>query len=113
MSAVPHPTVMHNIDGPNICTSEIVNIAPGEDQIPASFTSEPNWEALKFLKIYSTGENHYNEERKVRITPSKYVHTRLKCCDNRFATSPQYNIQSLDWIGRNAVANTIHSTERK
>ena len=30
MSAVPHPTVMHNMDGPNIYTSEIVNIAPGE-----------------------------------------------------------------------------------
>ena len=34
--------------------SEIVNIAPGEGQIPVSFTSEPNWEALAFPKDYST-----------------------------------------------------------
>ena len=30
MSSLPFPTVMHNIDGPNIFSSEIVNIAPGE-----------------------------------------------------------------------------------
>ena len=42
MSPLPFPTVTHNIDG------EIVNIAPGEGQIPVSFTSEPNWEALAF-----------------------------------------------------------------
>ncbi len=113
MSAVPHPTVMHNIDGPNISASEIINIAPGEGQIPVSFTSEPNWEALAFVKNYSTGENHYNEERKIHITPSKYVHARLKCCDDRFASNPQYIFQSLEWIERNAVASTIHFTERK
>ena len=30
MSSLPFPTVMHNIDGPNIFSSEVVNIAPGE-----------------------------------------------------------------------------------
>ena len=56
---------MHNIDGPNISANEIINIAPGEGQIPVSFTSEPNWEALTFVKEYSTGKYHFNEERKV------------------------------------------------
>ena len=41
------------VDGQNISRSKIVNIAPGEGQIPVSFTSEPNWEALAFLKDYS------------------------------------------------------------
>ena len=50
MSSLPSPTVMHSIDGPNISSSEIVNVAPGEGQIPVSFTSEPNWEPLHFLK---------------------------------------------------------------
>ena len=40
---------MYNIDGPNLSASEIVNIAPGEGQIPVSFTSKPNWEALARL----------------------------------------------------------------
>ena len=38
---MPFPTAIYNVDGPNICI-EIVNIAPGEGQIPVSFTSEPN-----------------------------------------------------------------------
>ena len=32
----PFPTVMYNIDGPNIFSNEIVNIAPGNGQIPVS-----------------------------------------------------------------------------
>ena len=91
----------------------IVNIAPGEGEIPVSFTSEPNWEALAFPKDYSTGRNHFNEEREIPITPSKYVHTRLKCCDDRFASNPQYIFHALDWIERNAVASSVHFAERK
>ena len=41
------------------------------------------------------------------------MHARLKCCDDRFASNAQYIFKSLDWIERNAVANTIHFTERK
>ena len=84
MSSLPFPTVMHNIDGPNISLSEVVNIAPREGQIPVSFTSEPDWEALAFPKDYSTGINRFNEDRENPITPSKYVHARLKCCDDCF-----------------------------
>ena len=79
-----------------------------------SFTSEPNWEAIGFAKVYSTGRrNHFNEEREIPITPSKYVHTRLKCCDDRFASNPQYIFHALDWIERNAVASSVHFAERK
>ena len=42
--------------GPNISASEVVNIAPGEGQIPFSFTSEPDWEALSFPKDYYIGK---------------------------------------------------------
>ena len=64
------PTVMYDVDEPNISPNEIVNIAPGKGQIPVSFTSEPNWEALAFPKAYSTGKNHFNEEREIPITAS-------------------------------------------
>ena len=57
----PFPTVMYNIDGSNMSASEIVDIASGEGQIPVSFTSEPNSDALGFPKDYSTGRNHLNE----------------------------------------------------
>ena len=60
---------MYMVDGPNISPNEIVNIAPAEGEIPVSFTSEPYWEALTFPKDYSTGLNHFNEEREIPITP--------------------------------------------
>ena len=112
-SSSPFPTLMYNVDRPNISPSEIVSIAPGEGPIPVSFTSEPNWEALTFPKDYSTGRNHFNDKREIPITPSKYFHTILKCWDDRFASNPQYIFHALDWIERNAVASTVHFAERK
>ena len=93
--------------------NEIVNIAAGEGEIPVSFTSEPNWEASAFPKDYSTGRNLFNEEREIPITPSKYVHARLKCCDDRFASNPQNIFHALDWMEKNAVASSVHFAERK
>ena len=91
---------MYNVDGPNISPSKVVNIAPGEGKIPVSFTLEPNMEALAFPKDYSTGRNHFNEEREIPLTSSKYVHARLKYCNDRFASNPQYIFHALDWIER-------------
>ena len=113
MCSLPFPTVMHNIDRPNISSSEIASIASGEGQTPVSFTSEPNWEALAFPKGRSTGINHFNEDKYNPITPSKYVHARLKCCDDRFASNSRYIFCALDWIERNAVASSIQVAERK
>ena len=107
------PTVMYNVDGPNISPNKIANIAPGEGQIPVFFTSEHNWEALAFPKDYSTERNHFNEEGEIPITPSKYVHARLKCCDDRFASNAQYIFHALDWIEKNAVASLVHFAEGK
>ena len=81
--------------------------------LPVSLISEPNWKGLVFLKSYSTGKNHFNEEREFSITPSKYVHCRLKSCDDRFAANPQYMFHALDWIERNAVATSDHFAQRK
>ena len=111
-SSLPFPTVICNFDGPNISPSEIVNIAPGEGQIPVPFTLEHNSEALAFPENYSTGRNHFSEEREIPITPSEYVHARLKCCDDRFAANPQYMFHVLDWIKRSAVASSGHFTGR-
>ena len=88
-------------------------MAPRECRIPVSFTSEPNWEAIVFPREYSTGINHFNEDRDNPLTPSKYVHARLKCCEDRFASNSQYIFYALDWIERNAVASFIYFAERK
>ena len=62
------PTVMHNIDGPSITTSDVVNIAPGEGQIPVSIDNQPDWEPLAFPREFSTGNHHINSERNVPVS---------------------------------------------
>ena len=104
---------MYNIDGTNLSSSEVVNIAPGEGQIPVSFTSEPNWEVLAFPKDYSTQRNQYIQERQITIAHSKYLYTRLKYCDEIFAANPQYIFHALEWIEINPVASSIYFAETK
>ena len=84
----PYTTLMYDKEGPNVSAEELINIAPGEGNIPVSFTSEPNWEALCFVKEYALGYNHFAEEREFPIKLSKYVHARLKCCNDRFTSNP-------------------------
>ena len=112
-SSLPFLNVMYNEDGPNISPSEIVNLTLGEGKIPVSFTSEPNWEALPFCKDYSSGRNHFNEEREISITTSKYLDVGLKCCEDRFPANPQYTFHALDWIKGNSVVSSVHFVERK
>ena len=107
------PTYMHEKNGPSISINQIVNIAPGEGQIPVSFNSEPDWEALCYIKEYPTAQHHFNTKRDVPITVSKYIHARLKSCDGRFASNPHYIFQCLEWVERTAIAASIHFAERK
>ena len=83
-SCLPFPTLMYNVDRPNMSTSEIVDTT----KFLVSVISEPNWEALAFPKDCNTGKNCLNEEREILIPTSKYVHARLKCWDDRFAANP-------------------------
>ena len=59
------------------------------------------------------GRNYFNEETENPITPSKYVHARLKCCNDSFAANPRYIFQTLNWMERNAVASSVDFAERK
>ena len=39
-SVLPLPTVLHNIEDPSVSPAQVLNIAPGEGQIPVSFITE-------------------------------------------------------------------------
>ena len=111
---VSYPTALQNIDGPSVSANQVLNIAPGEGQIPVYVNTEPNWEALAFPKDFPYGRGHYGDDnREVPITPSQYIHARLQCFDNRFAKNPVYIFSQLDWIERVAIHNSINFMERK
>ena len=75
-------TVIKSVHEPNISPSKSINTVPGGGQVPASFSLEPNWEAIAFTKDYSTIRNHFKEGRGIPITSTKYVHFALKCCND-------------------------------
>ena len=110
---VPSATVMHNTDGPDIRDDEIVNIAPGEGQIPVFASEVPHCEALAFPRHFPTGKFHFAEKRKEPIKLLQYIHRNLKSCDARFASDPQYVFFALDWLERTSVHNAIMFSERK
>ena len=104
---------MYNVDGSTISSDEVVNIAPCENEIPVSFYSEPDWEALAFPKQYPTAKNYFNEPRERNITPIKYVHARLKSSDDRFAADPQYIFNALYWTESSNISSAINFAQRK
>ena len=110
---VANPTVLQNVDGPNIPFDKIINVAPGEGHIPVSLYKEPNCEALSFPRHFPDGKNHLNFPREKHITISKYIHTRLKSCDSRFASDPQYVFAMLDLLERASISNAINFSERR
>ena len=54
-SVLPFPVVLNNIEGPSASPAQVLNIAPGEAQIPVSFATERNCEALAFPKNFPYG----------------------------------------------------------
>ena len=65
------PTVSHNIESP----AQVLNVAPGECQIPDPFTTDPNCEALAYLEGFPLGKFHFGDTTsEVPITPSQYIH---------------------------------------
>ena len=124
------PTLLYNIDGAMISSEEaisiahkqssseissdqIVNIAPCENEVPVSFYSEPDWEALAFPGHYPDAKNYFNSPRERNITPTKYVHARLKSSDDRFASDPQYIFNALHWTESSNVASAISFSQQK
>ena len=112
-SVFPFPTLLHDINGTSVRSGKVLNIAPGENQILVSFTQEPDWEALAFVKQFPLGIGPFNKEKHVQITPSQYVHARLKMADDRFASNARYVFAELDMIERVAILSSTIFAENK
>ena len=81
---------MDNVDGPYIDLSQMVNIVPAEGQITVSHTNEPDWEVLAHPKEFSTDQFHCNSNREKPNTVLKYIYSRLKNHNTKYAENPKY-----------------------
>lgn len=51
---------MHPVNGTEVHTNEILNLAPTEGQAPLSVSKEPYFEAMSFPILFPTAENTYH-----------------------------------------------------
>ena len=65
-------------------------IAPAEGNKPASLFSIPKIEAMAFPVQFPDGKNTFDEDRELKLAPSRYFHSRLFNVDNRFAKDTNY-----------------------
>lgn len=68
----------------------IFSVAPAQGNRPVGFFSVPKLEAMAFPVQFPTGENTLDQDRAVKLSPSRYFNTRLLCVDTRFAQDQSY-----------------------
>ncbi|XP_072046834.1 uncharacterized protein [Amphiura filiformis] len=70
----------------------ILSLAPGEGNRPEKVLK---MEAKCFPAEFPDGRNTYTEERKQKLSPSRYFNARLFSADNRWARNPEYTFFAL------------------
>ncbi|XP_078579125.1 uncharacterized protein LOC144863641 isoform X1 [Branchiostoma floridae x Branchiostoma japonicum] len=94
LRGLPHDTCLQPVDiGQDFLDhhdERIMCVAPGEGNKPISVFQEVGGEAMSFPVQFPTGKFSFNDDRDVRITPSKYFKARLMGADARFASDTSY-----------------------
>ena len=112
-SSLNSATCMQPVNGPEMKTNNILNIAPAEGQKPTTYYKQPNWEALCFPKLFPKGFYTFNSTREIKLSLKKYFNQRLTSKDTRFSETTEYIFQSLDSTEREQLQNNISLTIRK
>lgn len=74
-----------------MCFSEgIYSVAPAERYSPVSFFRTPKLEAMAFPVQFPTGQNSLDQQRYIKLTPSKYFKAWLFCINDCFAGDTNY-----------------------
>ncbi|XP_066264724.1 uncharacterized protein [Branchiostoma lanceolatum] len=94
LRGLPHDTCLQPVDiGQDFLDhhdESVLSVAPGEGKRPVRVFEEVGGEAMSFPVQFPTGKFSFNDNRDVRITPSKYFKARLMGADTRFARDPCY-----------------------
>ena len=53
-------------------SATIYEIAPGENKIPNNWTMEKNHEEMAFPNLFPNGQNGFDQEREIELSPSQY-----------------------------------------
>ncbi|XP_051816503.1 uncharacterized protein LOC127537664 [Acanthochromis polyacanthus] len=68
----------------------IFSVAPAQGNKPVGFFAIPKLEAMAFPVQFPTGQNTLDEDRPIKLSPSRYFNARLFGADTRFAEDQSY-----------------------
>ena len=101
-TSAPLYSFLHSVDFTQYVADKhdttILSLAPGEGNSPEKVLQ---MEGKCFPAEFPDGKNTYTEERKPKVSPSRYFNARLFSADNRFARNPEY-------IFFSQYANEVH-----
>ena len=69
--------------------NEIYDIAPGENRHPTSIMTDKKCKLLAFPVLFPKGRFGYTDERKIKLSPVKYVNACLLHYSGRFAMNSE------------------------
>ncbi|XP_062618787.1 uncharacterized protein LOC134280394 [Saccostrea cucullata] len=93
--------------------NKIFCVAPGEGQTPQSIFQEKGAEAMAFPALLPNGKYGFSEERKIKLSPSKYFNSRLFCADTRFAKDNKFIFFAQFMIEMSNIKSNLSIALRK
>ncbi|KAJ8019387.1 hypothetical protein HOLleu_42048 [Holothuria leucospilota] len=88
----------------------ILCLAPGQNQqLVSIFKSE----GQAFVTLFPDGQNTYEQQRQVRISPKRYFNARLLPRDSRFASNPEYTFFAQYTTELHKILSSIAIAMRK
>jgi len=89
LGQVPMKLVSHFAESEET-EEQILNVAPGEGQIPLSILTDDFCEEFAHPHLFPTGKFGYKVERKIRLSPVRYFNQRLLNYSQKFSSDPDY-----------------------
>ena len=94
-------------------TAEEISIVPGEGKEPTSILNDKYCEELDFPCPFPKGKFGYKVERKIKLSPGKYLNQRLLNYTQIFASDSGYILFALSVTQQLKLQSQINITLKK
>nr|XP_055075157.1 uncharacterized protein LOC129454640 [Misgurnus anguillicaudatus] len=92
---------------------DVLNVAPAEGKSPVKLLSDKTNEAKCFPVLYPTGGPTFHDDRKVKITLSRYLNARILNADGRFAQNTDFIFYAQYLSELNQIVSNVSIALRK
>ena len=88
-------------------SSNFIDVAPGEGQIPISVSKEKEWDIKTYPHLYPNGKYEMCADREIKLTNQQYLRQRLFNIDKKFSNEAGYLFSALWHIENQQLERNI------